>query len=287
MTSAASSVVRSPGFSARRRRTIGATLRFVAIGVIALAFLFPIVWMILASLKTNIDIVDPSKTFDFVPTLENFFNVFLVADFGRYTFNSFVIAFGATAISLVLGLPAAYAIARYKVQSATAFILLARVIPGISLLIPWYYIFAQIGLVGTFQVMILSHIFVSLPIIVAIMASFFEGMSVELEEAAQIDGLSLVGAFLRITLPLSVPGIATSAILSFIFSWNNFLFALVLSGNETKTLPVAIFNFIAYASVDWGGLMAASVVITLPVMLVALFVQRYIVSGLTAGATKG
>ncbi|BDI23632.1 carbohydrate ABC transporter permease [Herbiconiux sp. L3-i23] len=273
--------------SAKGRRTLGSVARFVTIGIVALLFLFPIFWMILASLKNNIDIVDPSRTFDFVPTFENFINVFTVADFGRFTFNSFVIAFAATAISLVLGLPAAYAIARYTVRSATAFILLARVIPGVSLLIPWYYLFAQVGIVGTFQVMILSHIFVSLPIIVAIMASFFEGMSIELEEAAQIDGLSLLGAFLRITLPLSVPGIATASILSFIFSWNNFLFALVLSGNDTKTLPVAIFNFIAYASVDWGGLMAASVVITVPVMLVALFVQRYIVSGLTAGATKG
>lgn len=276
-----------PRMSARHRRVLAAGLRGTAIATVVMLFLFPLIWMVLASLKTNIDIVDPSRTFHFSPTLRNFVDVFLVADFGRYTLNSFIIAFGATVISLVIGVPAAYAIARYRVQSATLFILLARVIPGVSLLIPWYYLFARIGLVGTFRVMILSHIFVSLPVIVAIMSGFFEGMAVELEEAAQLDGLSLVGAFARITMPLAVPGIATSAILSFIFSWNNFLFALVLSGNETKTLPVAIFNFIAYASVDWGGLMAASVVITLPVMVVALIVQRYIVSGLTAGATKG
>jgi multiple sugar transport system permease protein len=141
--------------------------------------------------------------------------------------------------------------------------------------------------VGTYGVLILTHIFVTMPLIVAIMTSFFEGLPVELEEAAQIDGASKIVAFVRIVLPLSVPGIATATILSFIFSWNNFLFALVLSNQDTRTLPVAISNFTSYASVDWGGLMAASVIITVPVMLIALFSQKYVVSGLTAGATKG
>jgi multiple sugar transport system permease protein len=119
------------------------------------------------------------------------------------------------------------------------------------------------------------------------MMSFFDQLPEELEESAQVDGLTAIGAFFRITLPLSVPGIATATILSFIFSWNNFMFALVLSGQATKTLPVAIFDFIGYASIDWGALMAASVVVTTPIMLIALFTQRYIVTGLTAGATKG
>lgn len=275
---------RRPGQS-RRRLYHG--IRMAGVVAVIVAFGFPFFWMLLASVKQNIDIVDPAATFNFIPTLRNYINVFLVADFGRYTLNSLIIAFASTAISLFLGIPASYAIARYTVRSASAFILLARIIPGISLLIPWYYIFAQLGMVGSFPAMILSHVFVTLPLVVAIMAGFYQGSSVELEEAAQIDGLTLFQAFLRITLPLSAPGIATSAILSFIFSWNNFLFALVLSGAETKTLPVAIFNFISYASVDWGGLMAATVVITLPIVVISLFLQRHIISGLTAGATKG
>ena len=164
---------------------------------------------------------------------------------------------------------------------------MARVIPGVSLLVPWYYVFSRIGLVGSYSVMILSHIFVALPLILYIMMGFFDGLPVDLEEAAQVDGLTPIGAFLRVTLPLSVPGIATAGILSFIFSWNNFMFALVLSGAKTKTLPVAIFDFIGYASIDWGGLMAASTVVTLPIMIIALFAQKYVVSGLTAGAVKG
>ena len=128
---------------------------------------------------------------------------------------------------------------------------------------------------------------VALPLIVYIMMGFFDGLPVELEESGQVDGLTPIGSFWHLMLPLSVPGMATSAILAFIFSWNNFMFALVLSSSSTKTLPVAIYDFIGYASIDWGALMAASTVVTLPIMLMSLFAQKYIVSGLTAGATKG
>ncbi|MCW5951975.1 MAG: carbohydrate ABC transporter permease, partial [Propionibacteriaceae bacterium] len=181
----------------------------------------------------------------------------------------------------------AYVMSRFTLRRSSAWVLLARIIPGIALLVPWYYVFAQIGLVGTYAVLVLAHMFVSVPLIVWIMIGFFDGMTTELEEAGQIDGLSRIGAFVRITLPLSSPGMATAGILAFIFSWNNFLFALILAGQATKTLPVAIFNFIAYSSFDWGGLMAASVIITIPVMAIGLFFQKYIVSGLSAGATKG
>lgn len=276
----------------RRRRAspltlVGRVARVIGILLVVFLFLVPLVWMFLASLKTNLEVVDPTKLFDFTPTLTNYVTVMQEQQFLPYILNSFIVATGATAIALLLGLPAAYSIARYKISNATAFVLLARVIPGVSLLIPWYYIFSSLGFVGTYGVLILTHIFVTMPLIVAIMTSFFEGLPVELEEAAQIDGASKIAAFVRIVLPLSVPGIATATILSFIFSWNNFLFALVLSNQDTRTLPVAISNFTSYASVDWGGLMAASVIITVPVMLIALFSQKYVVSGLTAGATKG
>jgi multiple sugar transport system permease protein len=252
-----------------------------------LAFLVPLAWMFLASIKRNRDVVDPSRTFDFEPTLGNYDTVFGAQNFLPIIGNSVIVGIGATLLALLIGVPAAYGIARYRVRSTTAFLLMARVIPGVSLLIPWYFLFSQIQLVGTYTVLILTHLFVTMPLVVAIMSSFFDGIPHELEEAAQIDGTSRIGAFVRVVLPLSVPGIATASILSFIFSWNNFLFALVLSSQGTRTLPVAIVNFTSYAAVDWGGLMAAAVVITVPVMIVALIAQRYVVSGLTAGATKG
>ena len=273
----------------RRRFRWGSVGRFVGLALIVLAFLGPIVWMVLASFKLNVQIYDPSKAFIFEPTLENYDTVFdpRRGNYLVYIWNSFFVAFMATGLSLVLAVPAAYAMSRFLMNRSAMIVLLARIIPGVSLLVPWYFIFAQLNMTGGYLPLILSHMYVSQPLILYIMMSFFDQLPEELEESAQVDGLTAIGAFYRITLPLSVPGIATATILSFIFSWNNFMFALVLAGQKTKTLPVAIFDFIGYASIDWGALMAASVVVTTPIMLIALFTQRYIVSGLTAGATKG
>jgi multiple sugar transport system permease protein len=261
--------------------------RAVALVLVVLALVAPLLWMVAASFKTNVDIYDTGKAFAFSPTLDNYSNVLQQANYVQFIGNSLWVAFAATVLSLILGVPAAYSMSRFNMKKSALVVLMARVIPGVSLLVPWYYVFSNLRLVGGFTVLILSHMFVSLPLIVYIMMGYFDGLPAELEEAALVDGLTHIGAFRRITLPLSVPGVATAGILSFIFSWNNFMFALVLSGADTKTLPVAIFDFVGYASIDWGGLMAAATVVTLPIMVIALFVQKYIVSGLTAGATKG
>ncbi|MCW2135056.1 carbohydrate ABC transporter permease [Arthrobacter sp. VKM Ac-2550] len=277
--------------AARRRKPIRTRaykwFRVVALVAIVLTFLAPLVWMLLASLKTNVDIYDASKAVIFSPTWENYDNVLGRNNYFTFIFNSFWVAFVSTALSLIIGIPAAYSMSRFAMRRSALVVLMARIIPGVSLLVPWYYVFSNLRMVGGYEVLILSHMFVALPLIVYIMMSYFDSMPLELEEAAQVDGLTPIGAFTRITLPLSVAGIATAGILSFIFSWNNFMFALVLSGANTKTLPVAIFNFVSYASIDWGGLMAAATVVTIPIMIIALFTQKYIVSGLTAGATKG
>lgn len=277
----------APRPARRRPRRAYPVFRVTMLVLIVLAFVAPIAWMVLASLKTNVDIYDASKSFVFTPTLDNYGTVLAQSDYPLYIFNSFWIGLWSTVLSIVLGVPAAYAMSRFAMRRSALVVLLARVIPGVSLLVPWYYVFSNLRMVGGYEVMILSHMFVSLPLIVYIMMSFFDSLPLELEEAGQVDGLTPIGAFFRVSLPLSTPGIATAGILAFIFSWNNFMFALVLSGSATKTLPVAIFDFVAYASIDWGGLMAASVVVTVPIMVIALFTQKYVVSGLTAGATKG
>ncbi|MDJ0349762.1 carbohydrate ABC transporter permease [Cryobacterium sp. PH29-G1] len=279
----------TPVASAPRRRKPRAykTFRVVALTLTVLLFIAPLAWMLIASLKSNVDIFDASKTLFFTPTLDNYDNVLSRNNYLIFIFNSFWVALLSTLFSLLIGVPAAYAMSRFAMHRSALVVLMARIIPGVSLLVPWYFIFANMRMVGGFGVLILSHMFVALPLIVYIMISYFDSTPLELEEQAQVDGLTHIGAFLRITLPLSVPGLATAGILSFIFSWNNFMFALVLSGANTKTLPVAIFNFVSYASIDWGSLMAAAVVVTVPIMVIALFTQKYIVSGLTAGATKG
>lgn len=261
--------------------------RVAALATVVIVFVFPMIWLVLASLKSSIDIYSPDRTFLFAPTLKNYSTVFGEQNFLPFFRNSLIVGGVSTFLSLVLAAPAAYAMSRFRMTKSASTVLLARVIPSISLIVPWYFIFARLDLVGGYGAMIVSHMFLSVPLIVWILISFFDGLPEELEEAAQVDGLTPIGAFLRISLPLAAPGIATASILAFIFSWNNFLFSLILSGSSTKTLPVAIFNFIGYASIDWGGLMAASVAITVPIIAMAIFAQRYVVSGLTAGATKG
>jgi multiple sugar transport system permease protein len=269
----------------RRRR--GQGLRLAAIVVVAIVFAAPLVWMVLAAFKTNVQIGNPDDAVVFTPTLRNFQTVIDEGVFLPAMLNSTIVAVVSTALSAVLAVPAAWAIGRFSMQRVGGWVLVARIIPAVSLLVPWYYLFAQLELVGSYAVLVLSHMFVAVPLITWIMIGFFAGLPIELEEAGRVDGLSAFGAFLRISLPLAVPGTATASLLAAVFSWNNFIFALILSDETTKTLPVALFNFISYASIDWGGLMAASTLMSVPVVLAAVFGQKYLVAGLTAGATKG
>jgi multiple sugar transport system permease protein len=242
---------------------------------------------VLAAFKTNVQISNTADAIVFTPTLDNFRTVFDQGVFLPAMVNSIIVAVVSTVLSALIAVPAAWAIGRFGMHRAGAWVLIARIIPAISLLVPWYYVFARLELVGGYAVLVLSHMFVSVPLITWIMIGFFEGLPVELEEAGRVDGLSAFGAFLRISLPLATAGTATACVLATVFSWNNFIFALILSDETTKTLPVALFNFISYASIDWGGLMAASTLMSVPVVLAAVFGQRYLIAGLTAGATKG
>ncbi|MFJ8950894.1 carbohydrate ABC transporter permease [Streptomyces sp. NPDC102384] len=273
--------------SAPRSKAWLGWLRAAAIVCVMLVFALPMVWMIAAAFKTNVQVTDPSVGLWFHPTLENIRTVLTEGPILRSMGNSLLIGVVSTVLSAVIAVPAAWAVGRFGMQRTGSLILVARIVPAISLLVPWYYLFAQLGLVGSYTVLILSHMFVSVPLILWIMISFFAGLPVELEEAARTDGLSAFGAFRRITLPLAAPGTATACLLAFVFSWNNFMFALVFADDSTQTVPVTLFQFMSYASTDWGGLMAAATLITVPVLIAALFGQKYLVAGLTSGAAKG
>lgn len=291
MTATLPKTATAPGTAASSRpRRAGARMstgRLVGIVVVAVVFTAPLVWMVLAAFKTNVQIGNPAEAIVFTPTLRNFGTVFEQGVFLPAMLNSVIVGVVSTVLSAILAVPAAWAIGRFAMQRFGNWVLIARIIPAISLLVPWYYLFAQLELVGGYTVLVLSHMFVSVPLITWIMIGFFAGLPVELEEAGRVDGLSAFGAFLRISLPLATAGTATACVLAAVFSWNNFMFALILSGENTKTLPVALFNFISYASVDWGGLMAAATLMSVPVVAAAVFGQKYLVAGLTAGATKG
>lgn len=259
------------------------------IGLVIVLFftMFPFLYMVLSSFKLNVDLFNLDKLLIFAPTTKNYVDVFTRYSFGRPLMNTTIIAVSSTVLSLIIGVPAAYSIARFKQKFFSMVILAVRIIPGIMFLVPWYLLFTKVNLSGTYTSLILCYMLLALPYIVWIMIPFFEKLPQELEESAMVDGCIRLQAFYRIMLPVSVPGIMTATILVFISSWNTFIFGLILGTSKTQPLPVAIFRFISYTEVNWGGLMAAAVVITLPIIVIALVLQRYIVAGLTAGAVKG
>ena len=278
---------RAAALRTRRAQRLKRIATYVLMALVLIVLLFPFYWMVLTSLRSQVDNTSAVPVWFFQPTLENYRNVIRGNDFLEFTWNSLVIATLSTGLGLVLGLPAAYSIARYKQNGLALAILIARLTPYITYLVPWYIAFRALGLIDTYLALTLTHLIVGMPLIIWIMISFFEEVPPELEEAAYVDGASKLGTFFRVVLPLSMPGVVAASILAFIFSWNQFLFSLVLSGPNTKPVPVAVFNFISYGQIDFGGLGAAAVLITLPVVLLTLLIQRYIVSGLTMGAVKG
>jgi multiple sugar transport system permease protein len=251
------------------------------------AFLSVFIWMVLTALKTQVDNTSLRPVWIFTPTLTNFHNVLTSKSFGRYMLNSLIVGLGSTGLGLLLGLPAAYSIARYRQRGLALAILFARMAPFMSYLIPWFILFRHFGLVDTYTGLTASHLVISLPIVVWLMIGFFEDVPQEIEEAAQIDGCTPLRSFIRISVPLTRNGIIATAVLSLLFSWNNFMFALILAGPKTRTVPIAVFSFISYEQVDWGGLAAAATIITLPVLTLIFVIHRQIARGLAFGAVKG
>jgi multiple sugar transport system permease protein len=287
----AATVARAPAARARTFRadklvrTVGF---YVALLLLLAPVLFVFYWMVSLALKPDVENVTYPPVFvPEHPTLDNFAQVFQKSPFGLYTLNSFIVAAASTGISLVLGVPAAYGIMKGNWKAPALFVLIARMTPALSFLIPWFILFRFLGLNNTLWALIITHLVIGLPLTVWVMMGFFEGMHPEIEEAARVDGCSVWQAFRLVSLPLSRPGVVVAAILAFIFSWNNFIFAVVLAGRETRTLPVAVFSVLTFEQLAWGNLAAAALIVTLPVLVITIFVQRQIVVGMTAGAVKG
>jgi multiple sugar transport system permease protein len=268
----------------RKSRTVG----FYALVLLSLVPILFVFWYTVStSLQDASDGSGGAFRVLFAPTLKNYREIFFENDFFLYVKNSFIVGFGSTALGLLIGIPAAFAIAKYKVGRLSTLILAGRVAPGISFLIPWFVIFSRLGWIDTFGVLILAHLLQNLPLMVFLLVGFFEDVPDELIESAKIDGASTLRTIYSIVLPVAKGGIAATAILGFIFSWNHFMFSVVLSGNDTRTLPVAVFNFMSYGSVNWGAITAAAMTMALPAIIITLFVQRHIVHGLASGAVKG
>ena len=276
--------------SARVRRMESALI-YAALTVLVLAFLFPVLWVLGLSLKTRAQVFVSPPLYLWWPTFQNYADVLTRSDFVRAFINTVIVSTSAVALSLGVGAPAAYAFARFpfKGRSILYFALLVmRMLPPIAVLVPMYLLFNRMGLATTRLSVVLAYTTFSLPLVVWIMRGYFEGLPVELEESAWIDGASRFGAFLYAVLPLARPGLVAASILCLQVAWNDFLFSAVLTNNATQTLPVMMAAFNAGDSgMDWGGLTASGMLVTLPVILFSFVAQRHLVAGLSSGAVKG
>lgn len=282
------------------RFVIRKALIYSGIALFLVFALFPILWIFLISLKTDKDIISSVPKFVFSPTLGNYRAILFGVktegtetsrpDFILYFKNSLVVTSGAVLISLLAGVPAAYALARFKfkLKENLAFTFLSfRFAPEIAVIIPIFVIYRNLGLYNTFIGMVFVYQLVTLPLIIWIMRGYFEDIPESIEQAAKLDGYSRFAIFRKIALPLVKPGLASTAILSFIFAWNNFIFGLVLGAKETFPVTVGTLGFISYESVLWGQMAAASIVTILPEVVIAFFIQKYLVRGLSLGAVRG
>jgi ABC-type glycerol-3-phosphate transport system permease component len=264
----------------------------VATALLIAVCMFPFLWMTLSSIKSIQELYTvPPVWFPEVPTFANYMKVLFDSNIPRYFLNSTVISLGSTAIALALAIFASYGFARFRFRGKAglqAFILIGQLLPTAAIIVPLFITLRFFGLVNTFLGLILIYTIVTLPLSVWMLTSYFRAIPVELEEAAIVDGCSRLGVLFRITLPLSLPGVVAIVIYAFVTTWNEFIFALVFAQDyRVKTLPIGIAEFSTEFNTDWGAVMAASLIMTLPVAILFLLMQRLFVGGLTAGAVKG
>ncbi|OEC95084.1 MULTISPECIES: carbohydrate ABC transporter permease [unclassified Rhizobium] len=260
--------------------------------VLAFICLFPFAWMALSSIKTLPELYTvPPHWLPSVPTIGNYINVVFNSNIPRYFLNSVIISVGSTGLALILAIFASYGFARFDFRGKRllqSLVLIGQLLPTAAIIVPLFITLRYLHLVNTYWGLILVYMIITLPLSVWMLTSYFKALPVELEEAATIDGASRLGILFRITLPLSTPGLVAVVVYAFVTTWNEFIFALCFATDSSvKTLPIGLAEFSTEFNTDWGGVMAASMVMTVPIAVLFLFFQNLFVGGLTAGATKG
>ncbi|MBS7700486.1 MULTISPECIES: carbohydrate ABC transporter permease [unclassified Chelatococcus] len=252
--------------------------------------LFPILWMVNLSLKTQVQALQMPPEFFFMPTFAAYRAAWSKAGFGPALFNSLVVSALALSVGLILGLLAAYAVSRFRfvgAQTVLFAMLVTRIFPPVALILPFYLNLRTIGGHDTYWGLALAYVALNVPLATWMLKGYFDAIPRELEECAMIDGASRFTAVRKITLPLMAPGIVATSIFAFIVSWNDFLFALILTSRNARTLPVVIAEFVGDTGVDWPEVMAASVTALAPILAATFILQKHIAQGLVAGAVKG
>lgn len=273
----------------KRKKQRERILVIIGIVVIAIVFMFPLYIVVTSAIKPNIQMFSRPPTWIFKPTLDHFRHLFFERRFQDNVWNSTVVALGSTLISIIVGSLAAHALARLKfrrMKDLAFWILSIRMFPPIAVVIPYYILLRNIGLLDTPLALILVYSTFNIPLTVWLMKGFFMEIPEELEEQARVDGCSYLSAFFRISLPLAVPGIVVCAVFCFIFSWNEFLFAFMLTSSKTMTATVAVMGFWSTEAIEWGRIMAGSVVVLLPIVVFVFLCQRFLIKGLTLGSIK-
>jgi N,N'-diacetylchitobiose transport system permease protein len=274
-------------------KTRGQRISLNAVGVVvAVFFAFPTYWLLTSAFKPSIAMLTPD--YDLIPlsvTFDNFVSAWEKPGFLTHLSNSLIVTVGAVLLSLVAGVLAAFPLARMRFRGRKGFLLLvliAQMAPMEALFIPMFLLMQDAGLLNQLPSLLLVYFAITLPFTVWTLRGFVQGIPYELEEAAMVDGCGRFGAFRRVILPLLGPGIVATSVFAFITAWNEFLYALVFMRDKDKqTLPVWLSTFKTVFGTDWGGIMAASVMYSLPALIFFLIVQRKLVSGATAGALKG
>lgn len=263
-------------------------LYLVAIFILGL-WMFPLFWVFLSSFKPVAAFGRKEITWFFKPSLENFIYVFKQFPFPSYLRNSIIVALCSTFLSVILGSLAGYSIARFHTggKFLSLWILSTRMLPPAAIILPFFMMFSKLGLVDTIFGLVISYLVFNLSFSIWMSNIFFREVPVEIEEAAMIDGCSRLEAFFRVTLPLARPGIISVAIFCLVFSWNEFLFSLVLTNSKSaQTLPASVGRFVTKYQIIWGPLFAESLLIILPILVATMVMQRYLIRGMTLGAIK-
>ncbi|MCI9439961.1 MAG: carbohydrate ABC transporter permease [Ruminococcus sp.] len=271
------------------KRKISRIFLYAAVVMVCFIAVFPYLWMVLVSLKERVLVYQP-EVLVFKPVLENYVNVFKTRDLGSYLINSAVIASLNCIISLALGSFTAYALARYEFrgrEKCALFLTFIRILPAVASVIPIYVIAAAMKILDTHGILITVYLLFNVPFTVLMMRGFFEEIPVELEEAAKVDGCTSLQALRKIVLPLAKPGLVATAIFCVINSWNEFLYAMLLTTYKASTTPTIVQMFKTISGVIWGEMSAVGTVATLPVLIFAMLVQKHMVRGLSFGAVKG
>jgi multiple sugar transport system permease protein len=264
-------------------------LKIIALTLFLVWTIGPILLVILTWLKNQKDIFTVPPTFIFRPTLDNYGRALVAGDFARYFVNSAFVALVSSLLSVGLGTFCAYALVSLRVRFGSLIaqlFLLGKLVPAITMLLPLFALLNMIGLLGTFVGPILAHTAINLPFVIWLIMGFIRDLPEDLEAAALVDGCTAMQAFWKIVVPLILPGLAASMILSAQFSWNELVFALQLTNLDTYTLPVGISKFVGSISVDWGKSSAAATLTMAPMIVIGFFIQKYIAKGTTGGAIK-